>query len=129
MDKQKSNLLEAYVRKAIALSKLFILDGGAAEKAAAGGDERDQLNSIYTDVGKFMAYTDAKVIMMTLWYSYRHQHYGRMMKCLQKIYEEKLQRDVLDEQRLVANELKMNHICTLLHRTAVTANPLTYRLF
>lgn len=128
MDKQRATLLEAYVRKAIALSKLYVIEGGA-NKIDNGDSAMDVLNSIYTDVGKFIAYYDSKVIMMTVWYCYRHQHYGRMMKCLQKIYDEKLQRDVADEQRLLADELKMNHIITALHRFVVTANPLTYRLF
>lgn len=52
-----------------------------------------------------------------------------MMKCLQKLYDEKLQRDVLEEQRLVADENKMGHISTLLQRAMVTANPTAYRLF
>jgi hypothetical protein len=51
------------------------------------------------------------------------------LKFLQKIYEDKLQRDVLDEISAVCEQKKWEHISALLKRIAVTANPQNYRLF
>jgi hypothetical protein len=52
-----------------------------------------------------------------------------VLKHLQKLYEEKLQRDVLDEIAAVCELKKWNHIVILLKRMSVTANPQNYRLF
>lgn len=52
-----------------------------------------------------------------------------MLKYLQKLYEDKLQRDVLDEMLAVVKGKKWQHISALLKRTVVTANPQSYRMF
>lgn len=85
MDKQKSTLLEAYVRKAIALSKIRLieafqnkvddetdssLDDGtgtantSASSTSAAAESLDELDIIYTEVGKFIDYADSKVCFL-----------------------------------------------------------------
>lgn len=60
MDKQKFTLLEAYVKKSIALSKLQLIE--TFQSADEGTNHSlDELNNIYTEVGKFIDYCDAKV--------------------------------------------------------------------
>ena len=66
---------------------------------------------------------------MSLWHSFMHQHYGRMMKILMKIYEDKLQVDVLEELKQVLSEQKYNHIANLLEKNIISANPPAYRIF
>lgn len=63
MDKQKSNLLDAYVRKVIALGKINLTELKQAEidpnkKPTAVADDID---AIYTELGKFTDYNDQKV--------------------------------------------------------------------
>lgn len=63
MDKQKSNLLDAYVRKVIALGKINLTESKQAEidstkKPTAVADDID---AIYTELGKFTDYNDQKV--------------------------------------------------------------------
>lgn len=63
MDKQKNNLLDAYVRKAIALGKINLIESKQSEiespkKPTAVGDDID---AIFTEVGKFSDYNDQKV--------------------------------------------------------------------
>lgn len=63
MDKQKTNLLDAYVRKVIALGKINTIEAKQCEvestkKVTAVADDID---AIFTEVGKFTDYYDQKV--------------------------------------------------------------------
>lgn len=130
MDKQKSTLLDAYVRRIIAIGKLGLLDGQSATRREIKQlYTADEIDAVYTEVGKFIDYTDPKVIYLSLWHAYLNQHYGRMMKILQKMYEEKPQREVLEELQLVARANKWDHISDALQKIIVSANPAGYRLF
>lgn len=60
MDKQKFTLLEAYVKKAVALSKLQLIETFQSADESTN-HSLDELNNIYTEVGKFIDYCDAKV--------------------------------------------------------------------
>lgn len=60
MDKQKSTLLEAYVKKTVALSKLQLIETFQNADESTN-HSLDELNNIYTEVGKFIDYCDAKV--------------------------------------------------------------------
>lgn len=62
MDKQKFTLLEAYVKKAVALSKLQLIETFQnTDESSSSTYSLDELNNIYTEVGKFIDYCDAKV--------------------------------------------------------------------
>lgn len=74
MDKEKATLLEAYVRKAIALSKIRLIEvfqvKGSPVKSDASKEELnipsktdtlDELDDIFENVGKFIDCTDSKV--------------------------------------------------------------------
>lgn len=69
MDKQKSTLLEAYVKKAIALSKLRLIETFQnKETAGAAVGTLDALDVVYTEVGKFIDYADGKVSFFVPYY-------------------------------------------------------------
>lgn len=61
MDKQKSTLLDAYVRKAIALGKLGIIEHLENHQNIASVTNIEAFNKIYTEVNKFIDCTDLKV--------------------------------------------------------------------
>lgn len=63
MDKQKSNLLDAYVRKAIALGKINTIDAKQSEIDSTKKitPVADDIDAIFTEVGKFTDYFDQKV--------------------------------------------------------------------
>lgn len=67
--------------------------------------------------------------MAMIWQSYNRQHYGRMLKYLQKLYDDKLNRDVLEEMIAVVELKKWDHIYLQLSRAIVSANPQSYRAF
>lgn len=63
MDKQRTNLLDAYVRKIIALGKTNILEthlseGDSTKKPTVVADD---IEAIFIEVGKFIDYFDQKV--------------------------------------------------------------------
>lgn len=66
---------------------------------------------------------------MTLWHAYTKQHHGRMLKVLQKLNEEKQQRDYLEEMQLVAQAKKWDHVGDVLQKIVISAHPASYRLF
>lgn len=127
MDKQKSVLLDAYVRKIIALGKIGLINGQLDD--AELPYTLDEIDTIYTEVGKFIDYTDSKVIYLSLWHAYLNQHYGRISKIIQKMHEEKPQRELLEELQFVVKELKWNHINDVLQKIIVYAFPSAYRPF
>lgn len=79
MDKQKNTLLDAYVRKFIALGKLHVIAAKQTESETPRSEGADlslelrcvgappshglgpEFDSIYTEVGKFVEYNDQKV--------------------------------------------------------------------
>lgn len=131
MDKQKQQLLEAAQKKLIALCKLRIIKSvvDSNEVGDAGVDQLEEIEQIFSDVGKFTDYNDSKVLHLSIWHAFTLKHYGRMVKYLGKLYEEKLSRDVLEEQIRVVAEKKWPHIEKLLNKVVVTSNPQGYRLF
>ncbi|XP_037050800.1 tripeptidyl-peptidase 2 isoform X2 [Bradysia coprophila] len=128
MDKQKFTLLEAYVKKSVALSKLQLIETFQSADESTN-HSLDELNNIYTEVGKFIDYYDAKVQLITLWHGFMNQQYGRMLKVLQKMYEDKIQKDVLEELQNVVTEKKWGHINRALQKIVLMTNPPGYRLF
>lgn len=52
-----------------------------------------------------------------------------MLKLLQKMYDDKQQRAVLDELRYVADAMEWKHIAKQLERYSVVANPPNYTMF
>lgn len=59
MDKQKQQLLDAYVKKAVALGKLMLLNDQRQETSEA--TSADELDSLMTDALKFIDFNDSKV--------------------------------------------------------------------
>lgn len=58
-----------------------------------------------------------------------HQQYGRMAKILYKQFEEKPQKDILEELRHVVTEQKWHHISNAIEIMLISNYPNDYRLF
>lgn len=52
-----------------------------------------------------------------------------MLKVLQKMNEEKQQKDYLEEMQLVAKAKHWDHVADILQKVTVSAHPGSYRLF
>ena len=59
MDKQKQWLIEAYVKKLIALSKIRVLK--SFDNNVTETDPIDEIDKIFLEVGKFTDFNDSKV--------------------------------------------------------------------
>lgn len=66
---------------------------------------------------------------MSLWHAFVNEQYGRMTKILQKLYEDKYQRDVLEELQHVVKEKKWDHVNNVIQKLITSANPTGYRPF
>ncbi|XP_036331193.1 tripeptidyl-peptidase 2 [Rhagoletis pomonella] len=122
MDKKKANLLEALARRGVAKIKISIIDGNMK-------DHLEEFSEIYVEISKLADPTDSKVINFTLWHAFANSQYGRMYKILQKMYDDKRQRDILEELNLVAGALEFGHLQTAIQRMTVTAYPNGFRIF
>ncbi|KAL1392834.1 hypothetical protein pipiens_012189 [Culex pipiens pipiens] len=131
MDKQKQQLLEAAQKKLIALCKLRLIKAvvDSNEVGDAEVDQLTEIEQIFNDVGKFIDYSDAKVLPLSIWHAFTQKQYGRLLRFLGKLYEDKLSREVLEEQIRVVQESKWPHVEQLLNKVIVTSNPQGYRLF
>lgn len=122
MDKKKANFLEALARSGVAKIKIGIIDGKMKRLLP-------ELDEIYVEISKLADPTDSKVIQFTLWHAYANAQYGRMYKILQKMYEEKRSRDILEEFSSLAGALEFGHVQKVIQRMTVTAYPHSYRVF
>lgn len=138
MDKQKILLIEAYVKKLVAMGKLGVIDAVRAEAgeeensgtAEAASAMRKQVNAMYVEASKVIDMSDARVLAINIWHAYINQQWGRFGKHLNKLYEDKQQKDVLLELKtMFSTELKWEHATKFLDKFMVTANPQNYRLF
>uniref|UniRef100_A0A8W7PUW9 Tripeptidyl-peptidase 2 n=2 Tax=gambiae species complex TaxID=44542 RepID=A0A8W7PUW9_ANOCL len=129
MDKQKQLLLDACQRKFVALCKLKVLQNVFDAQDASQPDYTEELEQLYGDVGKFIEYTDSKVLLLTIWHAFSLKQHGRMLKYLNKLYEEKLSRDILEEILTVVDEKKWSHVRKQLSKIIVSSNPQGYRPF
>lgn len=131
MDKLKSLLVDAYVKKAISLGKLkLMLDKD--KSLSMTWDEKsilDSINKLYTETCKVVDIKDSKVVYLCIWHAFLNNHHGRLAKFLHKLYEDKQQRDILEESRFVFKELRWQHVSTILEKIIVNTNPQSYRLF
>lgn len=66
-----------------------------------------------------------------MWHAFILKHSGRQLKYLTKLYDEKPQREILDEQQLIAKDREQNwaHIAQNIERLSITANPQGFRVF
>lgn len=69
-----------------------------------------------------------QVIGLSLWHAYLKQHYGRMANLLQKMNEEKNQKEIMEEMKLVVRAADWSHIEEVVQKIC-TSYPSSYRLF
>lgn len=128
MEKQKTLLLDAFIKRTISLTKICLIDR-VLGKNPSEADLIEELDKNYTEIGKFIDYSDLKVTLFSIWHAFINGQYGRMTKYLIKNFEDKLQKDVLEELIEVAQAKKWLHIVDVCSKSIVTYFPNTYRLF
>ncbi|XP_072938553.1 tripeptidyl-peptidase 2 [Epargyreus clarus] len=124
-EKQRGYLVEALCRKGTALCRLR----GAAPGAAARDKLDDALHANLADLLKFTDLTDAKAIHYGVWHCFTFKHWGRAIKLLNKIQDDRPSREV--EERLIEayRQLGWEHLAALSQGALPIRYPAGYRPF
>lgn len=70
-----------------------------------------------------------QVLQFSIWHAYTNRHYGRYVKFLLKVYDEKWNKDVLEELSSIARKKEWRHLSEHIDRQIVSANPGGFRPF
>lgn len=128
IDKQKTSLLDALTRKCIVFSRIYI-----GSKFKEGSMFPEQIRDIAKDIFKFVDLNDAKgqtnVFYFALWHAAIHEHYGRMLKYLTKLSEEKPARELEEKIAEICEKLKWTHCTRFITKSLPIKFPLMYRPF
>ncbi|KAH1023665.1 hypothetical protein HUJ04_012827 [Dendroctonus ponderosae] len=126
-EQQKNIYLECLARKGIALSRLSLLD-------ESGDNQHQEIANVWKSLVKFVDPSDAKiltshVLFFAIWHAFVNQHYGRLLKFMFKMQEDKsseeLERRIID----ICQELKWKHVVEYLERGLPSKFPNSYRPF
>ncbi|KAF7287504.1 hypothetical protein GWI33_001464 [Rhynchophorus ferrugineus] len=127
MEQQKNVYLECLARKGIALCRIHTL--------SEGGDTKMQdIGNAWKALLKFVDPSDAKVLTthvlyFAIWHSFVKHQYGRLLKYILKLQEDKPNEEV--EKRIIeiCQELEWKHIVIYLERMLPSKYPNAYRPF
>ncbi|XP_047041044.1 tripeptidyl-peptidase 2 [Helicoverpa zea] len=124
-EKQRGWAVEALCRRGAALCRLRAL----AHAGAARDKLSDALHSNLTDLLKFTDLTDSKALHYGVWHCFTFKQWGRAIKLLQKIQEERPSKEV--EERLIEayGQLGWNFFAKYSQLSLPTKYPSSYRPF
>ncbi|CAG9136289.1 unnamed protein product [Plutella xylostella] len=124
-EKQRGFLIDALCRKGTAICRLLALADSAAAKEKLMTSLKDNM----ADLLKFTDLTDAKAIHYGVWHCFALKHWGRAIKLLTKIQEDKPSKEV--EERLLEayKQLQWDHLVKYTTSAMPTKYPTTYRPF
>ncbi|XP_012543904.3 tripeptidyl-peptidase 2 isoform X2 [Bombyx mori] len=124
-EKQRGYLIDALCRKGTALCRLYAL----AESKSAKEKIATALQANMIDLLKYTDLTEAKAINYGVWHCFTFKHWGRAIKLLTKIQEDRPSREV--EERLIEayRQLGWNHMASYTEATLPIKYPLAYRPF
>ncbi|CAG4953707.1 unnamed protein product [Colias eurytheme] len=123
-EKQRGWAVEALCRRGAALCRLHALAGPAARAKLA-----DALAHNLADLLHFADLTDTKVIHYGVWHCFTLKQWGRAIKLLHKMQEERPSREV--DERLVAayTQLGYHHLAEATAKAMPIKYPTAYRPF
>uniref|UniRef100_V5I9M9 Tripeptidyl-peptidase 2 n=1 Tax=Anoplophora glabripennis TaxID=217634 RepID=V5I9M9_ANOGL len=124
MEQQKNIYLECLSRKGIALCRLSGLEA----------NKLDEISNVWKSLVKFIDPSDAKVftthvLYFTIWHSFVNKQYGRLMKFILKMQEDKPSEEI--EKRIIeyCEKLNWEHIAQHLQRSLPSKFPSTFKPF
>ncbi|XP_022914704.1 tripeptidyl-peptidase 2 isoform X2 [Onthophagus taurus] len=132
MERQKNILIEALCRKGMYLC----LFSDLKDSMQSDGDDvsPEEIVDVWQNLQKFVDPTDSKITNMYvlyfgLWHACYHKHYGRMIKYLTRIQEEKSLEEIEEKIIEVCHVLEWNHVVLYLERGILSKFPLAYKPF
>ncbi|XP_021931036.1 tripeptidyl-peptidase 2 [Zootermopsis nevadensis] len=141
MERQKTALVEALSRKGSALCRLYAITNATGSKAGDGdGQEQlstvgasaislDSIDNVWRDVLKFTDTNDTKVFYFLLWHAVVHQHWGRVLKILVKMGEDKPSRELDEKGAEAGRKLGWKHYVHHIESSLLVRYPPAYRPF
>ncbi|XP_067010836.2 tripeptidyl-peptidase 2 [Anabrus simplex] len=130
MERQKVAVVEALARKGAAMCKLYMISGGSLKESVGDGPEAvEQIDALWREMQKFTEVGDMKAVYFTLWHAAVHKHYGRLLKMLLRLSEEKPSRDVEEKCIEVGRKLGWEHYSAMLESSMPVRFPVAYRPF
>ncbi|CAG9796314.1 unnamed protein product [Diatraea saccharalis] len=123
-EKQRGYVVEALCRKGTALCRLIALSGQSGKAPLM-----DSLAATTADLLKFTDLTDGKVIHFGIWHCFTLKQWGRAVKFLQKLQEERPSKEA--EERLVDAyaQLQWRHLARITTAAMPSKYPHAYRPF
>ncbi|XP_078038479.1 tripeptidyl-peptidase 2-like [Augochlora pura] len=130
MEKQKSSLIEALVKKGCALARLYVHNMKKGEGDRASYEHLlESVADHWQEVQKFAEPTDSKVIMLSLWHAHINNHNGRYLKLLTRYYEEKPLKEIDEKCIEIARNLGWEHLSNHITSSIPSRYPTSYRSF
>ncbi|KAG5891542.1 hypothetical protein JTB14_028560 [Gonioctena quinquepunctata] len=125
MEQQKNVYLECLARKGIALCRISIINEE---------DKLDQISAVWKSLVKFVDPTDAKVLTshvlyFSIFHAFVNNQYGRLMKYILKMQEDKPGEEV--EKKIIeyCEKLDWTHIVHYLQRSLPSKYPSAFKPF
>jgi len=141
MEQQKAVLVEALCRKGSAMCRIYTITNAAA----SNGEEEDEqeelstfahitvslesIDNVWRDVLRFTDTNDTKVLNFLLWHSVVHKHWGRALKILLKMGEEKPSRELDKKSFEAGHKLGWEHYVRHVESSLPVRYPPAYRPF
>lgn len=128
MDHQKNALIEALTHKGVALSNLFLL------KQDSSQEDLEEIVKIWKSLGKFVDVNDLKamngnVLYFAVWYSLVHKLYGKTLRYLMKLLEDKPSKELEEKVKDFCALNKWVHVRNHILRLLPSKYPESYRPF
>ncbi|XP_043288637.1 tripeptidyl-peptidase 2 isoform X2 [Venturia canescens] len=127
MDKQRSCLIEALVKKGCALARMYVSAERKGQREAP--NLLRQCGETWNEVQKYAEPTDLKVIILSLWHAHVNKHYGRYLKLLTRYYEEKPLKEIDEKSVEISRVLGWEHFVRQITNRIPTHYPNAYRPF
>ncbi|PNF43825.1 Tripeptidyl-peptidase 2 [Cryptotermes secundus] len=141
MEQQKVALVEALSRKGSAMCRIYTVtnathskgeDGNAQEQlctSTASTVSLDSIDKVWRDVLRITDTNDAKVSYFLLWHSIVHKHWGRALKILFKMGEDKPSRELDEKSSEAGRKLGWEHYIHHVESSLPVRYPPVYRPF
>lgn len=146
MDRQKAALIDALNRYGSAMCRLYLLQDEKADEKSVSGESNTALpqettptttsftvtdiDNVWLDLIRFADPNDTKAVgHFAVWHARVHGHYCRMLKALNKLYEDKPTKELEEVIIWTMRSLGWNHSAKLLSSTLYARHPPAYRPF
>lgn len=136
MERQKTVLLESLCHKGVAMCRLYQLSQVSVDDEPSTEHHRvtvEEIAEVWRNLLKFIDPYDkastANVLYFAMWHASVHKHYGRLLKLLLKLQEDKNLREIEEKCIEVCGIVGWDHVVYYLTSALPSKYPSEYRNF